>query len=210
MGLLIALSSITVNAASGHFYFKVGQNGEVSPSGSYTEHAGIYVAVNSLVRSESGYYSIDITIHHNHHHENPMFDVYRLHADAETHRPADENNPDWDMKAQANANPVWCSYEQVNGTDPYIHFVDTFNENLLISELITVNTIKYEFVDHQNGHTYIIQINNAFEGDIMTSITETADDSQPVYYDLQGHSSTKPFKGVNIIKINNSTKKAIY
>ena len=139
-----------------------------------------------------------------------MFDVYRLHADAETHRPADENNPDWDMKAQANANPVWCSYEQVNGTDPYIHFVDTFNENLLISELITVNTIKYEFVDHQNGHTYIIQINNAFEGDIMTSITETADDSQPVYYDLQGHSSTKPFKGVNIIKINNSTKKAIY
>ena len=208
--LILCLTSIVSFAASGHFYFKVGQNGEVSPTGNYTEHAGISATINSLVKSESGYYSIDVTIHHNHHHENPMFDVYRLHADATTHRPTDENNTDWDMKAEAISNSEWCCYEQVNGNDPYIHFVDTFKASLLTNELSTVNTIKYEFVDHQNGHTYIIQINDAFYGNIMTSITEVTNDSQIIYYDLQGHSSNKSFKGLNIVKNGNKTYKVIF
>ena len=43
----------------------------------------------------------------------------------------------------------------------------------------------------------------------IDQLTDTLNDSNAVYYDLQGHRLSQPQKGINILKVGNKTMKVI-
>ena len=199
MTMLISLISIFSYGADWHFTFQVNRDGTITSVNNSYHHAGITVTINSIIESENGYIGADITVDHNHGINN--FDIYRLHAEATTHRIEDETNPEWNIKLQPTINPKWCVWEE---TETTIHFIDTFHKSLILNENINANSLNYEIVDHKNNHNYVIRINNVFNTNyVITNINDIHNDNNDmIYYDLQGHSSKYPFNGINIIKNN--------
>lgn len=206
MTMLISLISIFSYATDWHFTFQVNRDGTITSVNNSYHHAGITVTINSIVESENGYIGADITIDHNHGINN--FDVYRLHANATTHRNEDETDPQWNIKLQPTINPLWCVWEE---TETAIHFVDVFPKSLILNENLHANSLNYEIVDHVNNHNYVIRINNVFNTNyVITGISDIHNDNQQtIYYDLQGHSSNHPFNGINIVKNNGKYEKRI-
>ena len=189
-----------------HYYFSMNSQGEVV-SYEISEHA-YTVTINNLVISANHYVSCDMTIKCPHPAEN--YTVLRRHADG---NPGDANDPNWNMQTQPEVNPRWCSYEVIESSPSgcTIRFVDTFPMYWYTDELSTANALKYYVHDAVTGHTLDIQIQNVFYYNIITSVEEIVKNNQPIiYYDMMGHSSSRPFNGINIVKQGNRTYKIIY
>ena len=199
-------STFSIYANEFHYYFTMNSRGEIMK---YEISENAYtVTINNLVISGNHYVSCDITIQCPHSAEN--YTVLRRHPDG---NPGDENNPYWNMATQPTVNPDWCLYEVLSSSSSgcTIHFVDTFPMSFYTDELSTANALKYYIKDAISGHTLDIQIMNVFYYNIITGISDICgNNSQPIYYDLQGHSSNKPFNGMNIVKNGDKTYKIIF
>lgn len=107
-----------------------------------------------------------------------------------------------DVEQHAEEDPEWNAYEIYN---THVWFQDTFEKNW-----IEGNDLCYEVHDTTNNHHLFVVIHGAFGHNVITGITDITEDTQTIYYDLQGHSSNKPFNGVNIVKNGNKTYKEIH
>lgn len=203
MGLLITLTSITVNAAGGdkviNFYVDTATGSLMSSeNGTDVEHVDGTIANYSITIGKLEFSETDcqcaMKVEANGNHNWDEFHIYRMKS-----LYSDEYV---DVEQHAQEDPEWNAYEVY---DTHIWFQDTFLKSWVDSD-----DLCYEVHDSRNNHLLTIVIHHAFGHNIITNIEVIISNGPVIYYDLQGHSSTKPFKGVNIIKINNSTKKAIY
>ena len=141
--------------------------------------------------------------------------IYHLHAN-ENHYLSDDGDYNWNIYLQALTLP-FCQYETTDiGQWVTICFVDVFNPLILIAESSNVSDLCYRIYDWDNGNEINIRIKNAlinapdYHIDIATEVDDVNVCTKPIYYNLQGIQSNTPFKGINIVKLNNKTFKVIY
>lgn len=113
----------------------------------------------------------------------------------------------------------WHSdYEEIKDVMPGSD--NKFVEDIFLDFAVNNNTKRFKYIVRMysrfigNDEEYFISENEVtvrFNESTITDIDEIIDNnSQPIYYDLQGHSSNKPFKGLNIVKNGNRTYKVIF
>lgn len=155
--------------------------------------ANYTITIESLVFSGE-YCQCIMRIEANGNHPWDQLFIYRLQSRYSTEHV--------DVEQHAKEDSVWNAYE-ISTTHAW--FKDTFKK-----DWIEGNDLCYEVHDLTNNHHLFVVIHNAFGHSVITSITDVNNDSQAIYYNLQGHSSNKPFNGVNIVKKGNRTYKEIH
>lgn len=96
-----------------------------------------------------------------------------------------------DVEQHAIEEPTWNDFEITN---THCWFKDTFLKNW-----IEGYDLCYEVHDTTNDHHLFIVIHNAFGHNIITGVEDVRENSETIYYNLQGFKSKTPFKGINII-----------
>ena len=215
LALVMCFMCMFAFADSYHFYTTFKANGELTKYESIFNH--YTVTIDDCIKAEyagTRYTSCTITVVLEEPVDEEDIEIYRCHADG-THKLADENDPNWNMKLQPEINPQWCYYTyQLNEENKVTQFTfrDTFNEAILKNENMYVNTLHYLIYDNSGNprHDIMIQIANIFAYSIITEIEDVnVDSSEIIYYDMMGRSSNRPFNGINIVKNGNRTYKII-
>ena len=138
-----------------------------------------------------------IRIYANGSHPWDKFFIYRLRF-----KDATDKNDKVDVEQHAKEDTIWSKYKI---EDTYLWFQDTFEKSWIIGY-----DLCYKVRDSRNVHYLYIIIHNALGHSIVTNVEEIVKDNQStIYYDLQGHSSNYPFKGINIVKNNGTYEKRI-
>ena len=207
IGLFVAFTTITASAISGgdkviNFYVDQSTGSLMSSEhGVDVEHANGTVANYTITIENLGFSEFHcqcvIKIDANGNHPWDKLFIYRLrYLNA---RDADDMV---DVEQHALEDPTWNAFEFSN---VHLWFEDTFRK-----DWIDGYDLCYKIHDITNNHHLYIVIHNAFGHSIITDIEEVTIASQPIYYSPQGHRSTTPFNGVNIVVVNNKAKKVIY
>ena len=93
-------------------------------------------------------------------------------------------------------------------SDSYVYFESNIHLEYS-TENKTIEVI-YHFTGNNGNDSFDLIIRFPYNNETVTSIEQLNNSSQPIYYDLNGRSSNKPFNGLNIVKRGNVITKEIH